>query len=216
MKEWIAYAVVSSVVKLAGALPRSLARALAEGLARILFALTPKLRKTAEFNLKLAFPRWTDAQREATIRGMVRSLGWMAAEFARMPRYTREHIEEIIVLDGHENFLEGQRRQQRRDRAWQAGGDFGWCAGAKELEEDRASPIEKRRFFEPRLSVKPRRNPIARFRHIARDPGIARLIGTDESNDSEMAEIANIKSDQDQNGPADALRGRRSDFAGRL
>jgi Kdo2-lipid IVA lauroyltransferase/acyltransferase len=110
MKEWIAYAVVSSVVKLAGALPRSLARALAEGLARMLFAVTPKLRKTAEFNLKLAFPQWTDAQREATIRGMVRSLGWMAAEFARMPRYTRKHIEEIIVLDGHENFLEGQRR----------------------------------------------------------------------------------------------------------
>jgi Kdo2-lipid IVA lauroyltransferase/acyltransferase len=110
MKEWIAYAVVSSVVKLAGALPRSLARALAEGLARMLFALTPKLRKAAEFNLKLAFPQWTDAQREATIRGMVRSLGWMAAEFARMPRYTRKNIEDIIVLDGHENFLEGQRR----------------------------------------------------------------------------------------------------------
>ncbi len=110
MKEWIAYAVVSSVVKLAGALPRSLARALAEGLARMLLALTPKLRKTAEFNLKLAFPQWTDAQRGATIRGMVRSLGWMAAEFARMPRYTRKNIEEIVVLDGHENFLEGQRR----------------------------------------------------------------------------------------------------------
>jgi KDO2-lipid IV(A) lauroyltransferase len=109
MKEWIAYAVVSSVVRLAGALPRSLARALAEALAKMLFALTPKLRKTAEFNLKLAFPKWTDAQREATIRGMVRSLGWMAAEFARMPRYTRKNIEEIIVLDGHENFLEGQR-----------------------------------------------------------------------------------------------------------
>ena len=110
MKEWIAYAVVSSVVKLAGALPRSLACALAEGLARMLFAVTPKLRKTAEFNLKLAFPQWTDAQREATIRAMVRSLGWMTAEFARMPRYTRKNIEEIIVLDGHENFLEGQRR----------------------------------------------------------------------------------------------------------
>src|SRR5437867_4630858 len=110
MKEWIAYAVVSSVANLAGALPPSLARALAVGLARILFAVTPKLRKTAEFNLKLAFPLWTDAQREPTIRGMVLSLGWMAAEFARMPRYTRKNIEEIVVLDGHENFLEGQRR----------------------------------------------------------------------------------------------------------
>lgn len=110
MKEWIAYAVVSSVVKLVGALPRSVARALGQGLARMLFAVTPKLRRTAEFNLKLAFPQWTDAQREATIRAMLRSLGWMAAEFARMPRYTRKNIEEIIVLDGHENFLEGQRR----------------------------------------------------------------------------------------------------------
>jgi len=110
MKERLAYAVVWSAIKLAGALPRSLARALAVGLARILFAVTPKLRKTAEFNLKLAFPQWTDAQREATIRGMVYSLAWMAAEFARMPRYTRKNIEEIIVLDGQENFLEGQRR----------------------------------------------------------------------------------------------------------
>jgi KDO2-lipid IV(A) lauroyltransferase len=110
MKEWLPYAVVWSVLKLTGALPRLLARAMGAAVARILFAMTPTLRKIAEFNLKLAFPEWTDAQRNATLRGMVRSLGWMAAEFARMPGYTRENIEEIIVLDGNENFLEGQRR----------------------------------------------------------------------------------------------------------
>jgi KDO2-lipid IV(A) lauroyltransferase len=110
MKEWLAYVVVWSEMKFTGALPRPLARAMGAGIARMLFAMTPKLRRIAEFNLKLAFPEWTDAQREATLRGMVRSLGWMAAEFARMPRYTRENIEEIIVLDGNENFLEGQRR----------------------------------------------------------------------------------------------------------
>src|ERR1700747_720554 len=110
MKEWLAFAVVWIVLKITGALPRRLARALAVAVARILFAVTAKLRKTAKFNLQLAFPEWTDTQRAATIRGMVRSLGWMAAEFARMPRYTRENIEEVIVLDGHENFLEGQRR----------------------------------------------------------------------------------------------------------
>ncbi len=110
MKEWLACAVVWIVLKITGALPRRLARALAVAVARILFAVTPKLRKTAEFNLKLAFPEWTETRRAATIRDMVRSLGWMAAEFARMPRYTRENIEEVIVLDGQENFLEGQRR----------------------------------------------------------------------------------------------------------
>jgi KDO2-lipid IV(A) lauroyltransferase len=34
----------------------------------------------------------------------------MAAEFARFPKYSKENIEQIVVLDGHENFLEGQRR----------------------------------------------------------------------------------------------------------
>src|SRR5260370_5969740 len=110
MKEWRPYAVAWVVLKLTGALPRPLARALAVGVARTLFTVTHKLRKTAEFNLKLAFPQWTDEQRAATVRGMVRSLGWMAAEFAMMPRYTRKNIEDIIVLDGHENFLEGQSR----------------------------------------------------------------------------------------------------------
>lgn len=110
MKEWLAYALVWVVLKVVGAMPRGMARATGAGLARVLLAVTPKLRKTAEFNLRLAFPEWSDRQRTETLRGMTRSLGWMAAEFARMPRYSRENIEDVVVLDGHENFLEGQRR----------------------------------------------------------------------------------------------------------
>jgi Kdo2-lipid IVA lauroyltransferase/acyltransferase len=41
---------------------------------------------------------------------MTRNLGWMAAEFACLPRYTKKNIEQVVVLDGHENFLEGQNR----------------------------------------------------------------------------------------------------------
>jgi Kdo2-lipid IVA lauroyltransferase/acyltransferase len=110
MTEWLAYAFVWVVLKFVGRLPGSLARAAGAMVARILLVITPKLRKTAEFNLQLAFPGWSDSQRQTTIRGMTRSLGWMAAEFARMPRYKRLNIEEVIVLDGNENFLEGQRR----------------------------------------------------------------------------------------------------------
>jgi KDO2-lipid IV(A) lauroyltransferase len=110
MKEWVEYAAVWLVLKGLGVLPRSLARSLAAFIARILLALRPKLGKTAEVNLKIAFPEWSDAQRAATIHGMVRNLGWMAAEFARFPKYSKENIEQLVVLDGHENFLEGQRR----------------------------------------------------------------------------------------------------------
>ncbi len=104
------YAAVWVLLKGLGVLPRPLARSLAAMLARILYALMPKLRKTAEVNLRIAFPDWNEAQRKAVSRGMARNLGWMAAEFARFPRYSKGNIEQIVELDGHENFLEGQGR----------------------------------------------------------------------------------------------------------
>src|SRR6195256_2933380 len=110
MKERIEYAAVWIILKGLGVLPRPLARSFAAGAVRIFYSLLPGLRRTAEVNLRIAFPEWSDAQRKAVERGMLRNLGWMAAEFARLPKYSKENIEQIVVLDGHENFLEGQRR----------------------------------------------------------------------------------------------------------
>lgn len=110
MIEWLQYAVAWTFVKTLGALPRPLARAGAAAVTQVLFLFLRKLRKTAEFNLKLAFPDWTGAERGAVLKQMTRNLGWMAAEFARMPQYTKKNIEKIVVLDGHENFLAGQSR----------------------------------------------------------------------------------------------------------
>ena len=62
------------------------------------------------FNLRLAFPDWTDARREQTIRGMNRQIGWMIGEFSQFPKYTRERIEQIVVIDGEENFDDAKRR----------------------------------------------------------------------------------------------------------
>jgi KDO2-lipid IV(A) lauroyltransferase len=110
MKEWIEYAALRLILKGLGLLPRPLARSFASGVARVLYALLPKLRKTAEVNLRIAFPGWNGAQRKSVIRGMIRNLGWMAAEFARLPKLTKENIDQVVILDGHENFLEGHRR----------------------------------------------------------------------------------------------------------
>ena len=110
MTDWLQYAAAVSIVRILGALPRPLARATAATVASLCFACLPRLRKTAQFNLRLAFPEWSEAKRQETMRGMVRNLGWMAAEFARLPKYTRENIEQFVVLDGNENFLAGKRR----------------------------------------------------------------------------------------------------------
>ena len=108
--EWVEYAAVWAILKMLGALSRGAARGVAALVARVLYAMLPRLQRTAEFNLRLAFPEWDETQRRDVIREMVRNLGWMAAEFARLPRYTRKNIEDVVILDGHENFLEGQRR----------------------------------------------------------------------------------------------------------
>jgi len=109
MIEHLQYAVAWLFVKTLGVLPRAVARTVASSAVRLLLLLLPKLRKTAEFNLALAFPDWTGSQRRAVMKAMARNLGWMAAEFARMPAYTRANVEDVVVLDGHENFLEGRK-----------------------------------------------------------------------------------------------------------
>ncbi len=109
MTDWLQYAAAVTIVKFLGSLPRPVARAIASTVARACFAVLPKLRKTAEFNLRLAFPDWDEKKRRAVLRKMVRNLGWMAAEFARLPKYTKENIEQFVILDGHENFLAGKQ-----------------------------------------------------------------------------------------------------------
>ncbi len=110
MKEWFGFAVAWLLLKFLGVLPRSLARGIAAFTVRILLTMLPKLQRIADFNLRLAFPQWNDAQRAEAIRNMTRYLGWQAVEFARFPSYTRNNIGQIIEIEGHENFLEAQRQ----------------------------------------------------------------------------------------------------------
>ncbi len=98
------------LLKTLGAMPRAVARFVGARTAAFLFFLRPGLKDAAVENLKLAFPAWSGKQRHAAIRGMVRQLGWMGAEFARFPRYTKSSIEGAVLLDGFENFAAAQAR----------------------------------------------------------------------------------------------------------
>ena len=48
MREWLEYAAVWVILKALGALPRSVARGLAVAAGRAMYAVLPKLRRTAE------------------------------------------------------------------------------------------------------------------------------------------------------------------------
>src|ERR1700722_6918321 len=110
VQQRLEYAALWLLLKIIGVMPRPLARFVGARTAALLFLLRPGLRAAASENLKLAFPEWNGKQRRAAIRGMVRQLGWMAAEFAQFPRYTKDNIERIVLLDGFENFAAAQAR----------------------------------------------------------------------------------------------------------
>ena len=110
VRQWLEYAAMWLVLKTAGLLPRRAARAYGAGVAILFFGLVPRLRRIALFNLKLAFPEWSDEKRRTVVRGMIRQLGWMGGEFSQLPSYTAERIKEIVALDGLENFLAAERR----------------------------------------------------------------------------------------------------------
>ncbi|MDR3721273.1 MAG: lysophospholipid acyltransferase family protein [Candidatus Acidoferrales bacterium] len=110
MRESLEYATAWVGLKLLGLLPRPVARFVGAGFAAVAYAVRTPLRRSAMFNLRLAFPEWTDARRKRVIRGMVRQIGWMVGEFSQFPKYTRETIERIVVVDGFENFDAARRR----------------------------------------------------------------------------------------------------------
>jgi len=108
MRERLEYAAVWLLLKVMGMMPRPLARLAGASIAALLFWMRSGLRRSATKNLKLAFPEWTKKQRRSVLSGMVRQLGWMGAEFARFPRYTKQNIDRVVLLDGFENFAAAQ------------------------------------------------------------------------------------------------------------
>jgi Kdo2-lipid IVA lauroyltransferase/acyltransferase len=110
MPEWMECAFTWTAVKSLGLLPRPVARFLGAQVVALAYFLRAPLHRTAMFNLQLAFPNLNEAERRRIVRGMVRQIGWLAGEFSQFPKYTRENIEGVVMLDGAENFDAAKRR----------------------------------------------------------------------------------------------------------
>ena len=110
LRERLEFGLVWLLVKGLGALPRGLARAIGAGIGATAFALLGRLRETGLRNLELAYPEWSAAQREKTLRLVYRNLGYQLAEFCLMHRYGAEQASEFIEYDGLEHYLAARER----------------------------------------------------------------------------------------------------------
>ena len=95
-----------------GLLPRSWARATAAALSRLLYWATPRFRRVADQNLRMALPQLGAAERRAIIAGVYRSLGRLLAECARFPRLTAENVHQLVSYDGLQNYRDAQAKQR--------------------------------------------------------------------------------------------------------
>jgi len=110
MRERLEFWLVVAVAGVLGALPRPLARRLANGLTGVLYRVLGRLRRVGMRNLELAMPELDAAGRERILRGVFRYLGWQLVEFCRMDRYTPENTAGWLRTEGLEHYRAARAR----------------------------------------------------------------------------------------------------------
>lgn len=102
------YYAVRGVLSILGGLPHVVARALCAVLATASYWCWPRLRRVGLFNLRLAFPEWSERRRRRTLFALFRNFGRTLADFAHFPRWNRGNIERLIIYEGFENYARAQ------------------------------------------------------------------------------------------------------------
>jgi len=85
-------------------LPRSAALRLGSGIGGLLYRFVKRRRQIALNNLKMAFgDEREDEELKQIARASFQNMGKTLAEFLRLPKYSREHLLNLVQIDGIEN-----------------------------------------------------------------------------------------------------------------
>ena len=106
----VEYLAAAGILRFLGVLPLRIARAVCEGVAAGSYLFWPHLRQVGLFNLRLAFPEWSEGKRRRALFRTFRGFGRMLADFSSFPRLTCDNIERLIVYEGFEHYAAAQAR----------------------------------------------------------------------------------------------------------
>jgi KDO2-lipid IV(A) lauroyltransferase len=110
VRETAEFAVVWVIVHSVRLLPRGVARAVGAMIGAIAFRGLGRLRRVGLRNLELAFPEKPTEERAAILRSEYRNLGFLLAEFCKMPDYTAATASQFIRYEGLENYLQAREK----------------------------------------------------------------------------------------------------------
>jgi KDO2-lipid IV(A) lauroyltransferase len=102
--DYLEYAIFRAGFAFFALLPRRLALAAGALLGELFYRLDFPHRRIALFNLRLAFPDKSDAERRAILRRSCRNLGRVAAEFCHLPALTPESVRAYVRFDDPEHW----------------------------------------------------------------------------------------------------------------
>jgi len=98
LQDRIEYAVFRAVFVLFGALPTAVARRVGAWAGSLLYLLDVRDRRVALFNLRLAFPEKSPAERRSILRASCRNLGRLGAEFCHLSRLNAEALPDLVTF----------------------------------------------------------------------------------------------------------------------
>jgi KDO2-lipid IV(A) lauroyltransferase len=110
MRQRLEYAAAWPFIKILGILPRPVARVVGIGLAWAVYLLHARLRQVGMRNLAMVFPEKSEAERARILREEFASLGRQLAEVCHFPKYTPQNVEQVVVYDGLENYVQAHTR----------------------------------------------------------------------------------------------------------
>jgi len=122
--ERLAVAVVDRLLQLLERLPEQRALGLAAGVCRAWARLGGPRTQVARVNLRIAFPSWSEAEREAVLVRSFENVGRSVAEFALLGRLGPEALRERVRIEGLEH-LEAARAQSKSGGVVAITGHFG-------------------------------------------------------------------------------------------
>jgi KDO2-lipid IV(A) lauroyltransferase len=94
-------------------MPEAHAMALAAGLGRAWARVGGPRTQVGRVNLRIAFPEWSEAEREAVLVRAMENIGRSFVEFARLGRMGPEGLRERVRFEGLEHYEEAKKRTPR-------------------------------------------------------------------------------------------------------
>lgn len=111
----IEFLIFRAVFAFFAVLPLAVARGMGAWIGELLYVLDARDRRVALFNLQIAFPEKSVAERRRILRASCRNLGRLGAEFCHLPRLTADDLPHLVT------FADRAAWEQALDRAGKTG-----------------------------------------------------------------------------------------------